>query len=50
MLYAIIWSYMVLKWGMLLHLLFNKSYVGNGSSLSCFEDGIERPEENFKWY
>lgn len=28
----------------------NKAYAGSGSSLCCFEDAIERPKENFKWY
>lgn len=41
---------MVLKRGMFLQLLFNKSRTGSGSSLSRFEDRIERPKEDFKWY
>lgn len=39
---------MVLKQGMFLQLLFNKSRTGSGFSLSCFEDIIERPKENIK--
>lgn len=35
-----VWNCVVLKHGVLLRLLFDKSYAGSGSSLSCSEDRI----------